>query len=157
MAVDLADVADDGERSPLPPIRIVVAVIANPAGQVLLVRKRGSDTFIQPGGKPEPGEAPLAALARELFEELGLQLRADTAIGLGRFEHWAVNEPGRRVQAQAWACQVAGAPVAAAEIAELIWLDPLLPFPVPVAPLSATAILPAWRAQVAGARRGPWR
>lgn len=152
MAGDIdAGAASTGTTAPLPPIRIVVAVIANAAGQVLLVRKRGSDTFIQPGGKPEPGEAPLAALARELDEELGLRLRPESAIELGHFEHRAVNEPGRRVQAHAWACQVAGEPVAAAEIAELVWLDPQAPFPVPVAPLSATRILPAWRARSARA------
>lgn len=134
----------------LPPIRIVAAVIADAAGRVLLVRKRGSDTFIQPGGKPEPGEAPLATLARELSEELGLRLRPESAVELGRFEHRAVNEPGRRVQAHAWACEVDGEPVPAAEIGELVWLAPRAPFPVRVAPLSATRILPAWRAWRAG-------
>lgn len=46
------------------PIEIVAAVICDTAGKVLVVRKQGSDTFIQQGGKPEPGEAPRVALAR---------------------------------------------------------------------------------------------
>ena len=61
-----------------------------------------------------------------------------------------MNEPGRRVQAHAWACEVDGEPVPAAEIGELVWLAPRAPFPVQVAPLSATRILPAWRAWRAG-------
>ena len=53
-------------------IRIVAAVILDDRGRALLVRKHGARRFIQPGGKPEPGEAPLQALARELDEELGV-------------------------------------------------------------------------------------
>ena len=39
----------------MPLIRIVTAVILDDANRVLVVRKHGSDTFIQPGGKREPG------------------------------------------------------------------------------------------------------
>lgn len=124
-------------------IRIVAAVILDDRGRALLVRKHGARRFIQPGGKPEPGEAPLLALARELHEELGVQLRAETAIALGTFEDWAVNEPGHRVQAQAWWVQVDGTPQACAEIAELAWVPLQPPYGLPLAPLSEHHILPA--------------
>lgn len=127
-------------------IRTVAAVIADASGRVLLVRKRGSTTFIQPGGKREAGEDALATLARELHEELGVRLVEGSAVRLGEFEADAVNEPGRRVRGEAFAVRVTGTPVAQAEIAELAWIDPMAPFPVPVAPLSAEHILPAWRA-----------
>ena len=127
----------------LPPVRIVVALIRDGAGRVLLVRKHGSTHFIQPGGKPEPGEAPLDTLRRELAEELGVRL-CEASL-LGAFEDDAVNEPGRRVQAQAWAATVEGEPAAQAEIAELRWIDPHPPHPVPVAPLSAKHLLPLCR------------
>lgn len=129
-----------------PPIRTVAAVIADASGRVLLVRKRGSTTFIQPGGKREAGEDALATLARELHEELGVRLVEGSAVRLGEFEADAVNEPGRRVRGEAFAVRVTGTPAAQAEIAELAWIDPMAPFPVPVAPLSAEHILPAWRA-----------
>jgi hypothetical protein len=67
-------------------------------------------------------------------------------VRLGEFEADAVNEPGRRVRGQAYAVRIDGIPLASAEIAELAWVAPQAPFPVPVAPLSAEHILPAWRA-----------
>jgi 8-oxo-dGTP pyrophosphatase MutT (NUDIX family) len=143
--VRLAEALDGASNAPAP-IRIVAAVVSDRSGRVLLVRKRGSATFIQPGGKREAGEDALATLARELREELGVGLVAGSAVSLGRFQADAVNEPGRRVEAEAYAVVIEGEPTAGAEIAELRWLDPDAPWPVPVAPLSAGGILPAWRA-----------
>ncbi|WP_313139536.1 NUDIX domain-containing protein [Stenotrophomonas sp.] len=124
-------------------IQIVAAVILDDRGRALVVRKHGAQRFIQPGGKPEPGEAALTALARELHEELGVQLQPDSAIALGRFQDWAVNEPGHRVQADAWWVKVAGTPRAQAEIAELAWVPLQPPHGLPLAPLSEHHILPA--------------
>ena len=129
-------------------IRTVAAVIVDAQGRVLLVRKRGSGTFIQPGGKREPGEDALATLARELREELGVRLRPESALRLGEFEADAVNEPGRRVRGEAFHVAVSGEPAAGAEIEELAWIDPRPPHPVPVAPLSAGHILPAFLSMV---------
>lgn len=147
-------------------IRTVAAVIQNAHGQVLLVRKNNSDRFIQPGGKPEAGEDALTTLARELKEELNVQLIAESAHYLGEFEEWAVNETGRRVRAKAYWVQIEGEPDAQAEIAEARWLNPhdyaevdsaqseLINRPdfiarrsgqkVSIAPLSAKHILPAF-------------
>jgi 8-oxo-dGTP diphosphatase len=123
-------------------IRTVAAVIRDPQGRVLLVRKRGTPTFIQPGGKTEPGEDALATLARELDEELGVAMRVDSALPLGEFEDVAVNETGRRVRAQAFLVEVDGEPLAGAEIEELAWVDPADPGPRPIAPLSRHQLLP---------------
>ena len=123
-------------------IRTVAAVIRDPQGRVLLVRKRGTGTFIQPGGKTEPGEHALATLARELDEELGVVMRVDSALTLGEFEDVAVNEAGRRVRAQAFLVEIEGLPAARAEIEELAWVDPADPGPRAIAPLSRQQLLP---------------
>lgn len=125
-------------------IETVAAVIADRVGRVLLVRKRGSDTFIQPGGKREPGEDSLATLARELREEIGVCFDPDSAACLGEFEERAVHEAGMRVRAEAYVVRVEGSPEAAAEIEELAWVDPRDPGSINVAPLSRRHILPAF-------------
>ncbi len=137
-----------------PSIRTVAAVIRDAGGRMLLVRKRGSAVYIQPGGKPEPGEAPLQALARELAEELGVAMRAAGAHRLGEFEADAVNEPGRRVRGEAWVVEVDGRPQPQAEIAALAWVVPQPPFPVAVAPLSAGHIMPALQRAIASGAVG---
>ncbi|MEN9627030.1 MAG: hypothetical protein RJA10_256 [Pseudomonadota bacterium] len=126
-----------------PPFETVAAVITDRQGRVLLVRKRGSTAFIQPGGKRERGETALQTLARELREELGVRLVEAGAQPLGTFEDQAVNEPGRRVRAEVYRVQVLDEPMPGAEIEELLWMDPVPPHPVRVAPLSAGHILPA--------------
>jgi len=59
---------------PRAPLRVVAAAILD-GRRVLLVSKRSApEVFYLPGGKPDAGEAPLATLARELDEELGVTL-----------------------------------------------------------------------------------
>lgn len=48
------------------------AVIRNEAGEVLVVRENGSSWSL-PGGGLDHGEDPIAALARELYEEVGYE------------------------------------------------------------------------------------
>ncbi len=125
------------------PIEIVAAVIRDDRGRYLLVRKRGTDVFMQPGGKREPGEDDLAALARELDEELGLAVVAGSPVARGTFRARAANEADREVVAAVFDVAVAGTAVARAEIAELLWFDPDDPPAVAVAPLTRDHILGA--------------
>ncbi len=120
--------------------------IPNEIGEVLLVRKRNSSIFIQPGGKAEQGEEPLVTLDRELDEELGVRLIPASVRLLGEFEAMAVNEPDCIVRAKAFVCAVTGTPEAQAEIEELAWIKPEGPYAIPVAPLSSEKILRAYLA-----------
>lgn len=127
------------------PIEIVAAVLRDAGGRVLTVRKQGAQRFMLPGGKREPGETDLAALARELQEELGLILVEASARSLGRFEAPAANEPGRRVLGAIYEAEAEGAPQIASEIAEMLWLAPQPPYAVPLAPLLEFEVLPRLR------------
>lgn len=131
-------------------IQVVGAIIRDDAGRLLTVRKRGTTRFMLPGGKPEPGEDDLAALARELAEELAVGLIS--AEPLGRFEATAANEAGATVRSHAYVVTVAGEIAVQAEIEELLWIDPACPPDVPIAPLLLGQILPALTAQLATTR-----
>src|SRR3712207_9403469 len=100
-------------------IDIVTALVRDERGHVLIVRKRGTNHYLQPGGKREPGESDLDALARELCEELGCSIVAGSAQHLGVFEAPAANEPGQRVRAVIYAVRLAGEITCQAEIEEI--------------------------------------
>ena len=122
-------------------IRIVAAVVTDDRRHVLVVRKRGTTSFMQPGGKFEPGEQPLEALVREVREELGTGVDEASARPLGRFTAAAANEPGYVVDADLFLVRLLGVPRAAAEIDEIRWVDPHCPDGMELAPLTAQTVL----------------
>ncbi|SHO67092.1 ADP-ribose pyrophosphatase YjhB, NUDIX family [Pseudoxanthobacter soli DSM 19599] len=128
------------------PIRIAAAVIVRADGMTLLVRKRGSAVFIQPGGKIEAAETPVEALCRELREELGLAVAPSEPAHVGRLSAPAANERGHIVEAELFRLRVDAPVRPAAEIEEVRWVDPAAPETLPpweaVAPLTRDHIFP---------------
>ena len=101
-------------------VEVVAGVITDACGRVLLARRtEGRDLaglWEFPGGKREPGESPEAALARELHEELGIEVEIGAPLITvpQRYPHkrlrldvrhiraWHGNARGHEGQALAW-------------------------------------------------------
>ncbi|WP_236251012.1 NUDIX domain-containing protein [Jeongeupia sp. HS-3] len=120
-------------------------------GRLLTVRKRGTQHFMLPGGKPEAGEADSDGLIREIAEELSCALESASLVLLGEFAASAANEPGRDVLARVHLGELSGDISLAAEIEALHWLDLDKTSPVLLAPLLVTQVLPALRRMTAPA------
>ena len=138
------------ERPPRAPRRIHVAaaIVTDTAGRAVVVRKRGTTGFMQPGGKIERGESALAALIRELREELGLEVDVDATEFLGSYEAPALNEPGRTVRAEVFALTTDAELHPSGEIDAIHWLvSPSDTESVELAPLTLDVLLPLWAAR----------
>lgn len=120
---------------------VVAGLILGDDGRILITQRRADQALpLQwefPGGKVEPGESPVAALVRELSEELGVTAR------IGRI--WEVLHhayPDFDLVMLVYACRLApGPPPRAVEVADLAWVAP--------ADLPTWDILPADRPLVA--------
>lgn len=145
---------DQDQESPTGPpevLRIAAAIVTDPQGRCLLVRKAGSTAFMQAGGKLEPGESALDALSRELQEEIGIELDESAAEYLGVFRAEAANEAHTLVSAAVFALETAAEIEAHGEIEELLWIDRLDGIAVELAPLTRDELLPLWASRRAGA------
>jgi len=114
---------------------VVAGLIIGGDGRILIAQRRADQAlggkWEFPGGKVEPGEAPVTALARELREELGVTAE------VGRI--WDVvfhAYPEFDLVMLVYVCRIIGSP-RAVEVADLAW--------VPAGELAAWDILPADR------------
>ena len=105
-------------------ILIAAAIVRDEAGRFLLVRKRGSEIFFQPGGKIDAGEQPQIALIREIEEELGICIDESQLRLAAKMSAPAANELDSTVEAELFhlTLKEGQVPAASSEIEELIWL-----------------------------------
>ena len=125
-------------------LRVVAAAIVE-GGRVLLVSKRAApDVFYLPGGKPDDGEAPLATLARELDEELGVRLAGADPFAVVDDEAALERTP---MEMHVFLASVEGEVEAHAEIATLAWVGADGHVPGRLAPAIRNHVLPQLRAR----------
>jgi DNA polymerase-3 subunit epsilon len=125
-------------------LRVAAAIITEPSGRTLVVRKQGTTAFMQAGGKIEAGESALQALTRELREELGLEIDLDATEYLGSHRAVAANEPDTVIRAEVFAVTAIGEATIGNEIAELRWIAVDEVNSLELAPLTRETILPLW-------------
>ncbi|MGH1548077.1 (deoxy)nucleoside triphosphate pyrophosphohydrolase [Leifsonia poae] len=108
------------------PLLVVAAVIrSDDGGRVLACRRApGRDAAGRwefPGGKVEAGEAPEAALAREIGEELGAGIRVGGLLD----RTVTVRHDGRAIDLACYDCRLDGTvPVSSTDHDELRWVGP---------------------------------
>ena len=100
-------------------LKIGLAVVRGDS--ILLVRKRGSSTYILPGGKPEAGEDDRSALTRELMEELGCRIEDESLRFMGSFTDRIQGSDVDTVTVRLYDGQLVGDTAAASEIESLRW------------------------------------
>ncbi len=126
-------------------VHVAAAVIRGDDGRVLIARrpndKHQGGLWEFPGGKVEEGESVLAALARELHEELGIVVR--TAQPLIQIPH---DYPDKHVLLDVWEVTAFDGEPHGAEGQPLAWVAPRhlaeYEFPAANAPIVAAARLP---------------
>jgi 8-oxo-dGTP diphosphatase len=116
-----------------------VAALIRRDGHILVSRRRADQEMPLlwefPGGKVETGEAPVAALAREVLEELGCEVE------VGRIEEVVFHAyPGFDLVMLVYSCRVSHGVPHAVAVAQIDWVTPpelskldLLPADIPLA------------------------
>ena len=120
-------------------ITVAAAIILNQHKQLLLVRKRNTQFFMQVGGKLEPNEAPEQTMIREIAEEISVNAEIEQFVG--RFETRAANEAGHQLISYVYQVNLDQAPQIDAEIAEMKWID-LDDQQTLLAPLTKEVVIP---------------
>lgn len=103
--------------------KLVVAGLIIRDGIVLITQRRADQALpLQwefPGGKVEPGEAPVAALARELREEIGVTVEVGRIWDVLFHAYEAFD-----LVMLVYACRIVEGEPSTVEVADLAWVPP---------------------------------
>lgn len=103
---------------------LIRGAAGSPEAELFLVSRRPAGTHLEhywefPGGKVEPGEAPTAALVREIREELELEVSVGDIFAVG---HHVYEE--REVLLLVYEARVTAGTPQCREVAEFRWVSP---------------------------------
>jgi 8-oxo-dGTP diphosphatase len=104
---------------------VVAAVIERPDRRILIGQRRKIDTsplkWEFPGGKVRDGEAPDAALARELHEELGATLRRGVEIARVTHRYAETSAP---LEIRFFAAEIEESEIVPTVFEQILWVLP---------------------------------
>jgi 8-oxo-dGTP diphosphatase len=113
------------QQSHVAPLFTVVAAVIRHGERVLICQRRKDDTFGLkwefPGGKVFPGEAPAAALARELQEELGVKAQIGAEICRTRHKY---SEHAREIELLFFTAELENVEVQNLAFERIVWEAP---------------------------------
>lgn len=127
-------------------VLVVACALFSPSGRVLLAQrpegKAMAGLWEFPGGKVDAGETPEQALAREMFEELGIRIKVSDLEPVTFASH---SYPDFHLLMPLYACQDWTGEVVAREGQALAWVAPtdLRTYPAPMADLPLFDVLAA--------------
>ncbi|HET6545827.1 MAG TPA: Nudix family hydrolase [Rhodanobacteraceae bacterium] len=130
---------------PRPVVHVAAGVLRDPAGRILLAQRRPGKHLAGlwefPGGKREADETILAALARELGEEIGIRVLSARSLIAVPWDY-----PGKRVLLDVWEITAWSGTPHPREGQPLAWVDPAVigevPMPAADRPVIAALRLP---------------
>ena len=124
-------------------MRRSVAGIAWQGGRLFLARRKpggvNSRLWEFPGGKVDAGESPAESLAREFFEELGVEVTVGELLATGSFRHRNID-----FRLEAYRITLASTDLHLNEHEEVGWFTPAEAEALPLVP-SDRSILPQLR------------
>lgn len=90
----------------------------------LVVRAYGKDVFVAPGGKLESGETAMAALIREMKEEVQIDITEAGLELIGTFHAIAAGSESKTLKMDVFLIRDSqGEPLPSSEIEEIMWVN----------------------------------
>jgi 8-oxo-dGTP pyrophosphatase MutT (NUDIX family) len=130
---------DENAPAPHDVLATAFAVVRDPAGRVLLVRRADDGYWELPGGRIDVGESASAAAVREVAEEAGVEVKVTDIAGVYSEPGHVLAYPDGRVHQQLAVCFRAW-PIGGTarpdgrETSAAVWFDPAATAELPMHP-----------------------
>jgi 8-oxo-dGTP pyrophosphatase MutT (NUDIX family) len=107
----------------------VNVIVANAAGDVLLIRRTDNDRYALPGGGMDLGESIVGTAVRETREETGIDVEVTGLVGIYTnpahlIEYTSNGEVRQEFAVVFTARPVGGTPATSSESSAVVWVDP---------------------------------